>query len=52
MTYDELLESNKNLDKRKPNPNCKDCWGKGTLIYFTLNGVRKERPCHCLKIRK
>lgn len=35
----------------KPNPNCKDCLGRGwlSLLHATDKGQRVIRPCHCVK---
>ena len=35
------------LDKR-PDPNCKDCYGCGFLRYIVEN-VAETVPCHCTK---
>jgi len=37
----------------KPNPKCKDCFGKGWLAFFVperyKGDFRELRPCHCVK---
>ena len=38
------------LDK-KPNPKCKDCYGRGFVRYIVKN-IAETVPCHCTKLGK
>lgn len=31
-----------------PNPDCKDCYGRGHITRI-LENIRKVEPCHCVK---
>jgi len=37
----------------KPNPKCKDCWGRGYILVIrpdlNVDKYREARPCHCVK---
>ena len=44
----EKPKANEVLIDEVPNPNCKDCYGKGYLRWIIKN-IRETKPCHCLK---
>ena len=33
-----------------PDPNCKDCYGRG-FQRFLIENITETRPCHCVKKR-
>ena len=44
----QKLKDNEILIGRKPNPNCKDCFGRGHITYI-LENIRERRVCGCTK---
>ena len=44
----QKLKSNEILLDNEPNPNCKDCFGRGYQRWIIEN-ITETKPCHCTK---
>jgi len=45
---DEDPKPNEIRLEKEPDPNCKDCYGRGFIRYIIENVV-EIKPCHCTK---
>lgn len=45
---DETPKMNEIGIDKKPDPNCKDCYGKG-FQRWVIKNIAETKPCHCTR---
>ena len=48
ITISSVPKDNEVPIDKLPDPNCKDCYGRG-FIRVVLENIREVRPCHCVQ---
>lgn len=48
ITHNEPLKSGEVELGRKPNPHCKQCWGRGSFTLI-INKKKFKWPCYCTR---